>query len=846
MHAIFCYLLICFAICAPALLHAQQASFSPDEAGFQQKVAPFLQTHCVRCHGPEDQQGELRVDQDLSTDFTKPQSLSEWNEVVNVLNSHEMPPEDEPQPSSNDVALVVDWITEQAKLAEAHRRSSNIVLRRLNRNEYQNVIRDLAGIRYETKHFPQDPPAGGFDNNGTALNLSPMQLELYYDAASQVLDKAIVHGEQPKSIKWRIEPESGNSDSNRVSFLDQRPIVNGGNNEVKDNCVVLHHESWDKKVNTRDFKLNDAGEYIIRIRGGGRIPTRDQVVESADRFLRERRDKEISEHPERAKYIEGDYTRTLEHFKTDRMYDYGPPRIKVIRDLAGQPEVIAEFDIDADIKSMKEYEVRTKFSTDKAGITIEYAYDIPKELENFWFQTGDQFARPEAWIDWIELEGPVFETWLPASHQKVLLDQEQHKLDDVKHAERVIRSFMQYAYRRNVTNDEVNAKMELFNAAAQNATLFEEAIKLPLSSILISPEFLYITETTPVGQPLNDFELASRLSFFLWSSMPDKELLSLAFQHKLHEPATLIAQVNRMLKDERSEAFVKNFAGQWLNLRDVGANPPAMDLYRHYDRHLELSIVAESEAFFREVLHNDLSVLNFIDSDFVTINERLARFYGVENVRGDHFRKVNLPSDNPRGGILTQASILTVTSNGTRTSPVKRGTWVLKNVLGIDPGLPVANAGEIAPKVPGIDKATVRQRLEIHRELPQCARCHNKIDPLGFALENFDASGAYRKQEGFGYQGRVNEDDPAIDAASKLPDGTSIDGIEGLKAALMAKEELFLNCLANKLYTYALGRELTLADQDTLRASVSRMKQSDRSLRTLIHSIVTSQLFLQR
>ncbi len=240
---------------------------------------------------------------------------------------------------------------------------------------------------------------------------------------------------------------------------------------------------------------------------------------------------------------------------------------------------------------------------------------------------------------------------------------------------------------------------------------------------------------------------------------------------------------------------------------------------------------------------HDLSVLNFVGSDFVVINERLARFYGIPNVRGDQFRRVPVPDGVHRGGIVTQASMLTITSNGTRTSPVNRGTWVLKNVLGIDPGLPVANAGDIAPKVPGIDRATVRQRLEIHRTLPQCARCHNKIDPLGFALENFNADGEWRDQEGFGYKGRIERNDPKINAASKLPDGTAIDGVDELQVVLRQREDLFLNCLASKLLTYALGRELGIADQPAVKAAVAHTKQNRYTLRSLVTFIVLSNSF---
>jgi hypothetical protein len=269
-------------------------------------------------------------------------------------------------------------------------------------------------------------------------------------------------------------------------------------------------------------------------------------------------------------------------------------------------------------------------------------------------------------------------------------------------------------------------------------------------------------------------------------------------------------------------------------------------LYPQYDRHLEVSMVTESRAFFDTILRNDLSVMNLVSSDFVVINERLARFYGVTGVRGDDFRKVTVPSGVHRGGVVTQASMLTITSNGTRTSPVKRGTWVLKNVLGIDPGLPVANAGDIAPKVPGIDKATVRKRLEIHRELPQCARCHSKIDPLGFALENFNAAGEWREQEGFGYKGRIERNDPKIDASSKLPDGTSINGVDDLRATLLTKDDLFLNCLSNKLFTYALGRELGIADQPLVKASVEHMRQNKLTLRALIQFIAASDAFRRK
>jgi hypothetical protein len=355
-----------------------------------------------------------------------------------------------------------------------------------------------------------------------------------------------------------------------------------------------------------------------------------------------------------------------------------------------------------------------------------------------------------------------------------------------------------------------------------------------------------IAAGTRARRRLNDFELASRLSYFLWSTMPDDELFEVAESNRMSDPAVIAQQVDRMLRDSRSAAFVENFAGQWLSLREVGSNPPASDLYPRYDRHLEVSIVEESKAFFAEILHNDLDLLKFVRSDFVVINERLARYYGIPGVKGDTFRRVPVPDGVHRGGIVTQASVLSVTSNGTRTSPVKRGTWVMKNLLGIDPGLPVANAGDIAPNVPGLDKATVRQRLEIHRSLPQCARCHNKIDPLGFALENFNGAGDWCDQEGFGYKGRIGKNDPAIDASAKMIDGTEFVGVEGLQRVLIQKQDLFLNCLSGKLFTYALGRQLGVADQLHIKAAVEHVNGNGRTLKSLITYVATSAPFLSK
>lgn len=816
-----------------------------DSAEIPAAVTTFIQQHCSKCHGVDSTESEFKIDTSLPPQFEDPAFRSQWSEIVNVLNSHEMPPESEPQPDYKRVAEVVDWITDEIVNAELKLRENQVVMRRLNRTEYRNSIRELTGIEIDISNFPQDPLASGFDNIGSALTFSPLQMELYLEMSRQIMTKALVEGERPKPVRWRFEIDSGDSDSNRVLVDGQRPIVNGGNNPVRDGFKLVHHDSWDKKLNVRDFAMKDAGTYIVRVRAAGKVPTREEVVASATKVLQNRFEEQMTNNPKGEKWHREQMERDLAHFRNDRMYEYGPPRLKLVLDLGGQPKTITEFDVADTLAEPRVFEIPVEFTTQRAGVTVEYAYSIPRVLENFWFQGSEHFARPELYVDWIEIEGPVHPIWPPESH-RLLIPEEIAEQDDSKWSEQVIGRFVRKAFRRPVTREEVRPYVAIYAKARQQGLSQIVSLRSALGAVLISPNFLYLVETRSSESELKltSHQLASRLSFFLWSGPPDTELMKLADQKRLNANDILRQQVARMLTDSRSEELVRNFTDQWLGLREVGDNPPAPDLYPHYDRHLELSMIEEGRALFRTILQEDKHVLDFVDPKYVVINERLARFYGIKDVEGDQFQTITLADGHPRGGVLTQTAMLCITSNGTRTSPVKRGTWVLKNVLGTDPGLPVANAGDIAPKVPGIDKATVRQRLEIHRELPQCARCHDKIDPLGLALENFNASGEYREQEGFGYKGRIERDDPKIDASAQLPNGTKINGPAELKQALRDDEDLFLKCLAQKLLTYALGRETTLADQPTIEEVVAKTKKSGYRLRAMIEGVVESDAFL--
>ncbi|HBJ34876.1 MAG TPA: hypothetical protein DDZ51_08955, partial [Planctomycetaceae bacterium] len=595
----------------------------------------------------------------------------------------------------------------------------------------------MVGIDFDTSHFPEDASASGFDNIGQALGSSPLLVELYLSAAETITNRMFFLGDQPAAIRWRFEPETGDSDRNRVRYDKHNVIVNGGKNRVDDDGRVMHHDSWDRKINARDFQLPTEGTYKIRVRAASRIPQRDRVVDYAIKALGEKRDQEIERNPQRRQSIERNYTGQIDHFKTSRHYDYGPGRIKIVTHLGGQPTTVAEFDVDSlDITNEgnesrrelpKVFEFPVQMNTENAGITLHYAYQVPRELENFTLQSKDDFPRPEVWVDWFEIEGPIYPSWPPPSHSRWLpseLPTDKGKRREL--AVGLLKKFLPRAFRRKVSENEVGDYLKLYDAAiasypddSNNPDRFVESLKAPLAAALVSPHFLFLaepTETDPQGNvvssKLSDFEIASRLSYFLWSSMPDDQLFQAAAIGTLSGQAVRLQQVDRMLKDPKAANFTENYASQWLGIREVGSNPPVEDLFRDYDPHVEESIVRQTLAYFSDVLHNDRDILTLVDSDHELLNERLGRYYELPKIEGDYFRRVKLAPNATRGGLLTHASILTVTSNGTRTSPVKRGTWILKTLLASDPGLPVANVGEIAPKVPGIDKATVRDRLE--------------------------------------------------------------------------------------------------------------------------------------
>ncbi len=405
----------------------------------------------------------------------------------------------------------------------------------------------------------------------------------------------------------------------------------------------------------------------------------------------------------------------------------------------------------------------------------------------------------------------------------------------------ILRAFADRAYRRPVRDDELKRLLRLVELAEQNGDDFETGIRLALQAVLVSPHFLFRVELDREPQnpdavhPLNGFEVASRLSYFLWSSLPDDELFGLARQGKLEQPAVLETQVRRMLKDHRARALVDNFAGQWLQLRNVAICTPDPARFPDFDEPLRAAMLRETEMFFESLLREDRSVLDFLDADYSYLNERLARHYGIAGVKGDQFRRVSL-AGTPRGGVLTQASVLTVTSNPTRTSPVKRGKWILENLLGAPPPAPPPGVEQLKDDARSALTGTLRQRMVQHRANPACATCHQRMDPLGFGLENFDAVGAWRTREG----------DHPIDPSGVLPGGQSFQGPAELRAVLRTRKDAFCRCLTEKMLTYALGRGLERSDRCVVDETANALARKDYKISALVLAVVRSDPFLMR
>lgn len=736
-------------------------------ADYLQDIWPLVKTYCVDCHGGNEAQSGINFEK-FKAKAADPRHRRLWDRVRGHVASRIMPPADAPQPSDVEREQLLAWIEGTALHVDCTGPVDvgRVTIRRLNRAEYNNTIRDLVGVSFHSADdFPADDVGYGFDNIGDVLSLPPLLLEKYLNAAEAIIDQAIVVPPSPAVVRYEAETEQAEGPGGVYGGFAYLLYSNG-------------------QVHVRHV-FPDDGEYIFCVRAfgqqAGKEPARLQLR------------------------LDGKELKTFDVKETE------------------------------DKPGLFEFRRRVKQGGQRVAAAFINDFYQPKDPDP---RNRDRNLG----IDYIEVQGPLDagQTILPESHRRIMIASPAGG-GEREAARKILERFASRAFRRPAEDDEVERLTQFAQTALEHGDTFAAALKLPLKAILVSPHFLFRIERDREPQradksyALNDYELATRLSYFLWSTMPDEELFVAAKAGRLHSIGGMAEQIRRMLKSTHSQALVENFAGQWLQLRTLRQLAPDKNKYPDFDEPLRVAMIRETELFFARVLREDRNVLELLDADYSYLNERLARHYDISGVSGGDFRLVTLP-DRRRGGVLTQASVMTVTSNPTRTSPVKRGKWILENVLGTPPPPPPPGAGDL-PDGDGTPLAgTLRQRMEQHRQKAICASCHAQLDPLGFGLENFDGIGAWRTEDA----------GAEIDTSGVLPTGESFAGPAELRQILLGKQDQFLRCLTEKMLTYALGRGLEYDDRCTVDQIVQGLVEDEHRMSRLILGIVQSDPFLRR
>ncbi len=763
-------------------------------------VRPFLEEHCIGCHGEDKAKAGLRLDT-LPFEPGKPENAGRWEEVFTRVRDHEMPPPKKAQPGEKARAAFTGEIRKALLTSAEKQRAADgrVVLRRLNREEYQNTLRDMLGVEVDLKGFlPEDTTALGFDNIGEALSVSSVLMERYLVAADAALDAVLVKGPRPETKTWHLTMEPNNI---------RKPETNNG--------------KWDYRLASGVRVLED-GTYIFF--NSGFQPMRLEKFQAP---------------------LEGNYRFRVTSYAVQS---------------GGKPLTLEIFGGSFDTRSLNTRLVGLYDVPEDQPTVIEFVEHLPLKgsIRPFPYRLGqhnlatqelvDAYKGPGIAVRSVDIEGPLIKDWPPVGCQRLLGDVELAK-GTLADAERALRWLAPRAFRRPVVEEDVQPYIKLVQAAMDAGKPFEEALRGGIKGMLCSPDFLFMRERAGA---LGDHDLATRLSYFLWSSAPDEELAGLAARGALHEASVLRGQVERMLKDERSMRFVENFTGQWLGLRNIEFTTPDKKLYPEHDDALQDAMLKETRLFFTELLVKDLSVANLVDSEFTFLNERLARHYGIEGIEGQGFRKVALTPEMHRGGVLTQAAVLKVTANGTNTSPVIRGNWVLKNIVGRPVKPPPPNVPAIEPDIRGAK--TMREQVALHRERESCAGCHDRMDPPGLALENYDVIGGWRTSYRTAGNGEVvkleiegrrvqYKSGLPVDASGALPDGRTFEGLAELKKHLLADRAQIARCVTGKLLTYATGAGPDFADRVEMDELVSSAGKSNHGLRTLVHLVVQSRAF---
>ena len=781
-------------------------------------VRAVLKKHCVSCHGPEKQKSDIRFDT-LSTDLVADRAAAEtWHDALDMIQLGEMPPDDKPPLPDQERKLLTDWIQDRVDTAIASMKSTGgrVVVRRLNREEYQNTMVDLLGVDldYRSNLPPDSVSEEGFRNNGAVLAMSPLQLEYYLEAAREGLDRAIVTGPEPEVYRHLADTTA--ADKGKGNFT----------NRLGRTGVFV----------ARIPEFPDEGEFEIRVRA-------------------------------RAELVEGKGFPRMKVRFGYRADTQTPASDVAIVDVSG--EEATEFVFRRRIEAFPiQSRTQSKYPGMLAWITNEYddgeKFQSTKQVEEF---VGEGKKRkklkrtvyledpefPKIVIESLSFTAPVFASWPPEHHRRILFESPLLGRDESAHAREVIKKFTRRAFRRPVEAEEVDLLVSYFEKVRPEEDRFEEAMRETLAMALVSPDFLYLIE--PGGdakRTLDDHELASRLSYFLWNTMPDERLFRLADEGRLSNPDVLESEVGRLLDDPRSRRFVDSFTDQWLDLAAVDRVAVNPEFYGDFDNALKPWMQGETRAFFAEVLERDLSALSFLDADFAMWNGPLAEHYGVaDGPRGTVFERVDLAEGDRRGGLLTQASVLLGNSTGEDSHPILRAVWLRERLLDDPPAPPPPNVPELNATAPDMAQLSVREQLARHREDPSCADCHRGIDPWGLAMEEYDAIGQWRdvirrRERGKGKRKESWREIP-VDAAAELPGGARIDGMKGLKQYLVDKRrEDFGRALAARMTSYALGRSLELTDEAEIDRIAADFAANDHRLRYLISRIAGSELFLTK
>lgn len=784
-----------FVLCFLLLLTSTALAVKPNSnRRFKSTVLPILENKCFVCHGPDVQEADIRLD-NLSTDFlTDRAAATAWHEAMHVLNKGEMPPKDADPLTAKERSVLVGWIRGEIDRVKAELKSTGgqVVLRRLNRSEYQNTMRDLFDLEMD---YARDlPPEGaspdGFKNNGQSLQMTSIQLEYYLDAARRALDRVIETKEAPEVFEH--------------SF-DKSNVGDKWFNYEVSNYLGRWQGFYGKMVD----KYPEEGDYLVTVTARADIP------EGRGAPLME---VSVGYRPDTeqiwkvTKTIEITESESTTYEFTGRVENHPLP----VRGQGKFPGLVVRVLNQYDDQAPKPKEVELeRDGKKKKGFPVEDGY-------------------PVIHIEKVTFKGPVFEQWPPRRHREILFESELRETNEQAYVAEVMRRFLQRAFRRPATDEEVVRFVSFYNGIRPEFPSFEEAMKETLAMALISPPFLYLLEPAQdKKRDLTDWELASRLSYFLWSTMPDEELFDLADQGQLSKPSVLNAQIERMLRDDRGWRFFQQFTDQWLKLENTAQIAIDTGTYKGFDVSLKTEMLQETRHFLKHLVLNDLSALNMLDADFTMLNEPLARHYDVEGVHGQAFRQVAL-TEETRGGLLGQSSILMLGSTGKDSHPIRRAVWLRDRLLNDPPAPPPPDVPDLDETNPNFAKLTIREQLEVHRDKESCASCHRGIDPWGIALENFDAIGKFRTEA---------HNKPIV-SSDTLPNGTELDGVVSLKNYLVEhRSEDFARALVSRLTVYALGRNLELSDEDLIDDLTNSFANNDYQMMHLIQELVASDAF---